>query len=229
MKFIFSLLVSMSILILYGCTSPPEPTARVTHYNYFLTLPKDYNQQETYPLILYLHGATMGSSDVSYHNSYGIGFYAQQNQDFPFIVVAPQSSDDWFTEPLDDILNEVIKEYKVDENRIYCTGYSLGGYGTFLMAFEYPSRFAAIAVVAGYGLPDRACEIKDLPVWMFHDSGDREVPYYMAQDMEQAFKDCGGDIRFSTYDLNSHGTHVQAYSSSELYDWFWSYSIGGGY
>ena len=229
MKIFFSNVSLFLILSFCACKSPPEPIARIVEYQYFVTLPKDYDQRESCPLILYLHGRSMGSSDVTYHNSYGIGLYAEQNDDFPFIVVAPQSSDEWFTEPLKNILDDVIQKYKVDEDRIYCSGYSLGGYGTFLMAFDYPTLFAAIAVVSGYGLPDKACTIKDLPVWIFHDSGDPEVPYYMAQDMEQALKDCGGDVRFSTFYLNSHGTHAQAYSDPQLYEWFLSHTSSGGF
>ncbi|MBC8180132.1 prolyl oligopeptidase family serine peptidase [candidate division KSB1 bacterium] len=228
MKSFLSKVSIFVLLIPFGCKSPPEPVTRIVDYNYFVTLPKDYDQRESCPLILYLHGAGMGSLDTTYHNAYGIGLYAEQHEDFPFIVVAPQSSDEWFTEPLKNILDEVINEFKVDEDRMYCSGYSLGGYGTFLMAFDYPTLFAAIAVVSGYGLPDKACTIKYLPVWMFHDSGDPEVPFYMAQDMEQALKNCGGDVRFSTFNLNSHGTHAEAYSGAELYEWFLSHSRDGG-
>lgn len=92
------------------------------------------------------------------------------------------------------------------------------------MAFDYPTRFAAIAVVAGYGLPDKACVIKDLPVWIFHDKGDPVVPYYMAQNMEQALENCGGDVRFTTYDFNTHGITNEAYFKTELYEWFLSHT-----
>jgi len=228
MKSIHSATIILLILIASGCKAPPKPTTYVVDYKYFVTLPKDYEQQESCPLILYLHGRSLGSSNIEFHKEYGIGKYAEEIQDFPFIIVAPQTSNEWRPDPLNNILKEVIKEYRVDEDRIYCSGYSLGGYGTFLMAFDYPSKFAAIAVVSGWGVPELACKIKDLPVWMFHDKGDPVVPYYMAQNMEQALENCGGDVRVTTYDSNSHGITNEAYFETELYEWFLSHTTGSG-
>ena len=218
-----SLFLCFWLFALVGCKSPPDPILTILAYQYITLLPDDYEQQASCPLIFFLHGRGGGDADVENFRLWGIGEYAEQHEDFPFIVVAPQTSGEWYVEPLDDILNEVIAEYKVDEDRIYVTGLSLGGYGTFLLSFAYPDRFAAIASVAGWGIPEEACKIADLPVWFFHDEGDPVVPFDWAQEMADSLVACGTDVRFTVYEDSTHDAWTEAYSNPELYDWFLSH------
>ena len=214
------LILPLLFFIFIGCQTPPEPTLTIESYKYFVILPNNYEQQDSCPAILFLHGRGGGTSSIENFNSYGLGQYAEQNTDFPFIIIAPQATDDWFTEPIDKILNSVSENYKVDQSRLYCTGYSLGGNAAFRLAVEYPDRFAALALVAGWGDTEDACEIKDVPVWIFHDSNDPVVPYSWALELETALVNCGGTVNFTTYQTDSHSYYNEAYFNPELYSWF---------
>lgn len=227
MRIQLSKLLIFFLLAIAGCKSPPDPIVRINYYKYFVMLPSDYEQQQSCPLILYLHGRNLVSEDIDTFKSYGLGRYADLHDDFPYVVVAPQTYEDWHPVGLNNVLNEVCENYHIDLNRIYCTGYSMGGHGTYLMAFEYPSRFAAIAPVAGWGIREKACKIKDIPVWIFHNIGDPVIPYALAQEMEQAIIECGGDVRVTTYNDNVHGGRDETYRNPDLYDWFLSHNRDG--
>jgi predicted peptidase len=161
--------------------------------------------------------------DIAEFNSYGMGDYANRTENFPFIIVAPQTSNDWYASLLDQTLNEIITAYSVDTNRIYLTGFSMGGWGTYLMATEYPTRFAAVAPVAGWWQSEDAYKLRDLPVWIFHDIGDTEVNYSFAQAMYDSLIAYGGDVRLTTYYNYVHNCWNETYADPALYDWFLSY------
>src|SRR5205823_3941888 len=103
----------------------------------------------------------------------GLPPVVERKEDFPFIVVAPQSPGrGWNPEALDALLDEVVSHYKVDKDRIYLTGLSMGGFGTWTLAAAHPGRFAAIAPICGGGDPKQADRLKGLPTWVFHGAKD---------------------------------------------------------
>ena len=210
-------------IFLWGCQSPPEPTLTIQSYNYHIMLPQNYYEQEKCPMILFLHGAGAGSVDINVFKSFGLGDYADAHEDFPFVVVAPQTMGDWIANVLNDVINAVVEQYNIDENRIYVTGFSMGGWGTFLVASEYPERFTAIAPVAGYGDPDQADKIKDVPVWMFHDVGDPVVSVEKSQAMFDALEAVGCDVELTLYYNYVHDAWHETYNNPELYEWFLSH------
>jgi predicted peptidase len=220
------LFLLIGFVILSGCKNmPPEPSVIITNYNYFLVLPDNYNLVDKCPLILFLHGASGGSAEIETFKSYGLGNYADAHPNFPFVVLAPQSPHEWFAEPLDDLLNQICQKYKIDTERIYMTGFSLGGFGSFYMAFEFPERFAAIAPVCGWGWPDQAWKISHLPVWMFHNDGDPEISVNYSHDMYDALVAAGNtEVKLTIYDSDSHNAWTRAYSDSSLYNWFLSHT-----
>lgn len=211
------------LFFLGSCKMPPESVLILESYKYFLRLPDNYDPQQKYPLILFLHGGGCGTAYIAEFDSYGLGAYANQTEDFPFIIVAPQTSDDWYANLLDHTLDEIVEHYSVDTDHIYVTGFSMGAKGTYRMAFEYPTRFAAIAPVAGYGETAEAYKIKLLPVWIFHDIGDTLVPYSYAEEMYDSLMAHGGDVRLTTYYNNNHNCWNETYANPELYDWFLSH------
>ncbi|MFQ5794344.1 MAG: aldo/keto reductase [Candidatus Bipolaricaulia bacterium] len=199
--------------------------------NYLLFLPKSYgaNPQKKWPLILFLHGIREWGNNLELVKRYGIAKVAEGQQDFPFITVSPQCPKySWWTtkvEALNALLDEVVTTYAVDTDRLYLTGFSMGGYGTWHLATAYPERFAAIAPVCGGGDSKQACALKDLPVWAFHGAKDRVVRLRVSQKMVSALKACGGNVRFTVYtDIGHDDASTQTYENPELYEWFLKYT-----
>ncbi len=117
-----------ALLALAGCDAvPPDATIRIQSYTYFVFLPTDYESRDAWPMILFLHGATQEVEEKEETLLYkAVPQYAAEHDDFPFIVIAPQSPppDTWFSEQLIDLLDEVVATLRVDEDRIYVTGLS---------------------------------------------------------------------------------------------------------
>lgn len=196
-------------------------------YRYIIFLPDGYDETDRrWPLILFLHGIGERGDDPQVLKCYGPLQWAEKHREFPFIVVAPQCprSSHWVEgegeiEKLHSLLDEVASIYRVDPDRIYVTGLSMGGRATWAMALEHPERFAAIAPVCGRSDPEKAYLLKELPVWVFHGAKDSVVPLERAEEMVQALKACGGDVRFTVYPDADHDAWTPAYGSPELYDW----------
>lgn len=190
--------------------------------NYFLYLPKNYNSaQEKFPLMLFLHGAGERGSDLNLVKRHGPPKLIDQGKDFPFIVVSPQCSENvwWSTDDLSALLDEIVEHYQVDEERIYVTGLSMGGFGTWALAEKYPERFAAIAPICGGGNPLTICKIGKLPIWVFHGAKDPVVSINESQQMVNALKNCGNNAKFTIYPETGHDAWTETYNNPELYDW----------
>jgi predicted peptidase len=152
---------------------------------YLLYLPIDYqNSDQRCPLVLFLHGIGERGADLELLKLHGIPKVIAQGTDFPFIVVSPQCSEDtiWTNEldALHALLEAIIEKYNVDHSRIYLTGLSMGGFGTWHLAATYPSLFAAIVPICGgttpfVGFPERIQVLKNVPVWAFHGAEDEVV------------------------------------------------------
>lgn len=192
---------------------------------YLLYLPKDYGKEplKKYPLILFLHGAGERGDDLELVKRHGIPKVVEKMENFPFIVVSPQCpSDSWWTvelEALKALLDEVTYRYEVDPDRIYLTGLSMGGFGTWAMAIKYPDLFAAIAPICGGGDPNKVCAIKHVPVWVSHGAKDNVVPLEQSEKMVKALQQCGGNVKFTVYPDAEHDSWTVTYDNPELYDW----------
>lgn len=173
-------------------------------------------------MILFLHGAGERGSDLDWVKRYGVAKIVEEQPDFPFIVASPQCprSQYWSVQLLSDLLDEVIDTYGVDPDRVYLTGLSMGGYGTWYLAAAQPHRFAAIAPICGGGDPDEACKLKTLPVWAFHGARDSVVPESESKEMVEALKACGGNVKYTVYPEAGHDSWTQTYNNPALYDWF---------
>ncbi len=194
--------------------------------NYLLYLPTDYkkNENKNWPLILYLHGIGERGSKLSQLVKHGIPKIVEEREDLPFITVSPQCRNDsfWFEQynALKVTLDEVISTYSVDDGRIYLTGNSMGGYGTWGLAIAYPELFAAIAPICGGGIPEDVCVLKDVPVWAFHGEMDDRVELKEGQKMVDALEKCGGNVKFTVYDGVGHDSWTRTYEDPALYRWF---------
>lgn len=189
---------------------------------YLLYLPENYEDQESWPLMLFLHGAGERGDDLNLVKVHGPPKLIEEGKHFPFIVVSPQvPAGEWWKTPfLDALLDEVIEQYNVDEDRIYVTGLSMGGFGTWELAMHYPNRFAAIAPICGGGNAFLACALRDVPIWNFHGEDDQVVPLDQSQAMVDALQRCNGNVRFTIYPETGHDSWTETYDNPELYEWF---------
>jgi putative CocE/NonD family hydrolase len=206
------------------------------HLNYLLYLPQGYgtDPNQKWPLILFLHGwGEVGNDlqDLERVLKHGIPKNVEQGTDLPFIVISPQlpAYALWESQAdaLNGLLDEVSANYAVDAGRIYLTGISRGGGGTWSLAIQYPHRFAALAPIASYGDPSQVCALRDVPVWAFHNTGDPVVAVQGVEPMVTMLRSCGGDVQFTVYPSAEHDSWTQAYANPDVYQWFLSHSRGG--
>lgn len=201
--------------------------------NYLLYLPKDYSatSKKSWPLMLFLHGAGERGTNLAKVAVHGPPkLVAQSKKDLPFIIVSPQcpTGERWKIEVLSALLDEVVAKHRVDKKRIYVTGLSMGGYGTWALANEYPERFAAIAPICGGGeiVPillasrEKKAALKSLGVWAFHGAKDPVVKLEESEKMVNAFKQIGAsDVRLTVYPEATHDSWTETYDNPKLYDW----------
>ena len=190
---------------------------------YLLYLPTKYGAaSEKHPLILFLHGSGERGKNLPLVKKHGPPKLVEERSDLPFIVVSPQLSlDNQFFNPqaVADLLDEVVGKYQVDTDRIYVTGLSMGGGGTWHVAALQPDRFAAIAPICGWTDPRDAVKLKRLPVWTIHGDIDGAVPYMETEQMVDALRDAGGDIKFTIHHGGGHDTWTSTYGMPEFYAW----------
>src|SRR6267142_4844090 len=198
--------------------------------NYLLFLPEGYaeNSDKKWPLMLFLHGAGERGSDVNKVKAHGPPKIVEKRKDFPFIVVSPQCPADswWRPYELVALLDEIQKDYRVDADRVYLTGLSMGGFGTWELASQYPQRFAAIAPICGGGNAAQVRRLKDLPIWVFHGDADSVVPVARSDEMVEALKKVGADVKYTRYEGIDHDSWTKSYANEELYEWMLSHKRG---
>lgn len=235
--------MSMTLIILFiSCASQIQkaPVGQTPHSfkkkitktlsaGYLLYLPKDYYQQteKNWPLILFLHGAGERGNDLSLVKKHGPPQLVENDMDFPFMVVSPQcpTGEVWSPDVVVALLDKIEETYRIDTKRIYLTGLSMGGFGTWETAIAYPNRFAAIAPICGGGEPLAVCQIKHVPTRVFHGAKDGVVPIKRSREMVAALKTCGGDVKFTVYPDAGHDSWTQTYNNADLYDWFLSHKL----
>lgn len=195
---------------------------------YLLFLPRDYDgdQAKKWPLIIHLHGSGERGDDIDRVRRNGPPKVAAARPDFPFVVAAPQCPKErfWEAAKVVALLDEVLEKYRCDPDRVYLTGLSMGGSGTWDTACHYPERFAAIAPVCGSGMPWRANYLKTVPAWAFHGAKDSGVPVERTEQMCEAMKKAGGDVKFTCYADLGHDCWTVTYDNPELYEWFLKHS-----
>jgi pimeloyl-ACP methyl ester carboxylesterase len=189
---------------------------------YLVTLPLGYDADaaKRWPIMVFLHGSGETGDNLELVKENGPPRLVAQGQNFPFILVSPQAPTyGWIPMQLNDFLDEIIAKYRVDPDRIYLTGLSMGGTGTWNFALSYPQRFAAIAPMAAGGDETDVEPLKDLPIWYFVGGKDGTVPV-SAHKMVQALKKVGSSVRFTEYPEAGHvDTWVRAYDDPAFYEW----------
>ncbi len=190
--------------------------------NYLLYLPKDYEQEKTkrYPLVLFLHGAGERGSELQKVGKHGPPKLAE-TKDFPCIIASPQcpANERWDAAALSQLLDQLESKLRVDKDRIYVTGLSMGGAGAWTLIAAEPQRFAAAAPICGVGAVSSAGSIKHLPIWVFHGTDDKAVPYSASESMVAALKAAGSQVKFTTYPGVGHDSWTATYDNPEFWTW----------
>lgn len=226
-------LVARATLAADAGQTPQTMTQQVEiKVNYLLFLPADHGKEQgkKFPLILFLHGAGERGEDVKDVMKHGPPKLVDGKTDSPaskFIVVSPQCPPNKWWQPHEVIalLDEVTKKHAVDPDRVYLTGLSMGGFGTWETAARDPERFAAIAPICGGGDPRRVRSLKDMPTWVFHGDKDTAVPVQRSIEMVDALKAAGNDAKFTRYPEAGHDSWTETYNNPELYEWFLKHKL----
>jgi len=190
--------------------------------SYLLYLPDNYFTGNDWPLLLYLHGASLRGNDIQQLKRYGPPAMIKNGTDFPFAVLSPQcpAGMDWSdTKLLIALLEKVLLQLDVDEDRVYLSGVSLGGAGAWSLALDYPGRFAAVAPICGYGDASRGASLSDVPIWVFHGVNDKIVPVSQSDKMVAAIRSAGGSPKYTRYKNDGHYIVGKVYGKEPLFDW----------
>lgn len=211
---------------------------------YRLLKPDNYDPKQIYPLVLFLHGAGERGTDNEKQLVHGVaGFASAENRvKYPCFLMAPQCPSaarwvevDWSadshkqpeqpSEPMQltlELLDALSKEFSIDSKRIYVTGLSMGGYGTWDIIGRRPDCFAAAAPVCGGGDETQAARIAKLPIWAFHGAKDGVVKPARSRNMIDALKKAGGDPKYTEYPTIGHNAWTPAYQDPEMFRWLFA-------
>ncbi len=203
-----------------------QETVTKEKLSYYLYYPQGYesNLEKEFPLLLFLHGGGESGDSLQSIKRNGPPKLIVEGKQFPFLILAPQNPYKrkwWNVRAVNQLLDSIVLNNRVDRRRIYLTGLSRGGGAAWEMAVQYPEKFAAMAVVCGMTpVPYAAWIDKKMPIWVFHGEEDKSIPISESEDMVNALKKMGYDVRFTRYPGVGHNSWIQAYNTDELYDWF---------
>jgi len=193
---------------------------------YLLYLPPEYEKQEKWPLVIFLHGAGERGDDLAKVKVHGPPKLIEEGKDFPAIVVSPQCANNrWWhqqTLELSALVDDIEKNYKVDQDRIYLTGLSMGGFGTWALGGYSPERFAALVPICGGGEAIAARSLTKVPIWVFHGAKDPIVPLKRSQDMVDVLERMKGNVKFTIYPDVQHDSWTETYADPELWKWLFA-------
>ncbi|NQU41029.1 MAG: dienelactone hydrolase family protein [Lentisphaerae bacterium] len=199
--------------------------SHVVESGYLVILPAAYQESEAaWPLILFLHGSGESGDDLDRVAAEGLPRRARE-VDLPFVIVAPQCprDDDWTfsgqERRLDALLSMVMRRYRIDRQRIYLTGCSMGGFAVWNFAMAHPNRFAAIVPICGRGRTSGAKTIRQLPIWVFHGEQDEAISVKASRKMVKALRAVGSPVKYTEYADGGHDVWTQAYRTPELFEW----------
>lgn len=238
------LIVVLTTVVMAGCMSKTNTVqsdqqtglfettvSRDVRLAYLLYLPKEYDTSEQkWPLVLFLHGAGERGDNLEVLKVHGPTKLAAAGKQFPFILVAPQCpKDGWWTAKTEDLaalVDHIAGAYRVDTSRLYVTGLSMGGFGTWGLILQYPDKFAAAAPICGGGDDVLArFRLQTMPVWVFHGAKDPVVPLAKSEQMVNALKQVGNpNVKFTVYPDAGHDSWTETYDNPEFYAWLLSHT-----
>ncbi|NOS72704.1 MAG: prolyl oligopeptidase family serine peptidase [Verrucomicrobia bacterium] len=226
-------------------TRPALPAQKFTFHvtckmetKFLFSLPDDYKpgSAQRWPLLFFLHGSGERGTNVQRAAIHGPLSHVKEGRSFPFIIVAPLCPEKqlWENAPLLRLLDHVTKKFAVDTSRIFLTGLSMGGYGTWSLGLAHPEKFAAIAPICGganainiiLGSRDKGVNFKNLPIWAFHGAKDDVVPVSESKRVVNLLRRNGAtNVKLTVYPETKHDSWKEAYRGTDLYEWFLSHSL----
>jgi predicted peptidase len=198
---------------------------------YQVFVPASYNKSKSFPLVIALHG--MGGDENSYFQAYGQGAFKTEAEKRGYIVACPKGRKPASMylgdaeKDVMDVIAEMKRDYNIDPDRIYLTGHSMGGFGTWSVATSHPDVFAALAPVSGGGNPPMMSKIAHIPQLVVHGDTDPTVPVERSRVMVAAAKKLGAEIKYIEVPGGDHG-NVVAPNFPAVFEWFDSHKRKGG-
>jgi predicted peptidase len=197
--------------------------SRQASIRYMISLPNGYNEsKQQWPLIFFLHGGSGRGDDINLVSRYGPPALAAKHPEYPFVVLSPQceKGEIWSdADLLIALLDNVVAHYRIDPDRIYLAGASLGGRGVLYLAYKRPERFAAVAALCSWAPNiDWARALRDMPIWIFHGDQDKTVPLGEAEDMVKALQAAGNEVKFTVLPGRGHDI-TDVFELPELTKW----------
>lgn len=193
--------------------------------DYVLYTPDAYkDSKKDFPLIVFLHGAGERGTDLSKVSVHGPLQYIKEGNKIDAVILAPQCPEGVYWQPHEvaALVKKVINENRIDENRVYLTGLSMGGYGVWATGGEYPELFAAMAPVCGAiyrPIYRNISHIQEMPIWVFHGALDDVVSPANSNEMVKTLKVAGSDVKYTVYPFANHNSWTETYNNPELYEW----------
>lgn len=201
-------------------------------YPYLLHIPSNIKSKSEsgWPLLVFLHGSGERGDDYELLKKHGPPMKVAKGEDMPFVVLTPQCplNQRWNPYAVNALIDHIIENHPIDTSRIYITGLSMGGYGTWDLAIKYPHKFAAIAPICG-GSDTNAWDapntISHLPIWAFHGALDEVVPFDNTVRIIKRLKESGSNPLLTIYPEAGHDSWTKTYNNPKLYEWLLSHRL----
>jgi predicted peptidase len=194
---------------------------------YWLYLPEDYDAKpsEKWPLVLFLHGAGERGDALEKVKIHGPPKLVAKGKQFPFILISPQvpMGDRWHADELAKLLDSLANTLRIDTQRLYVTGLSMGGSGTWSLVSAYPDKFAAAMPLCGRGDLEAVPKLAKTPIWVLVGGKDREQTVQSCEDMANALAKAGCKGRFTLYFELPHDCWTVTYDNPQTYEWLLSH------
>lgn len=199
-------------------------------YGYYEYLPADYSTTSEYPLVIYLHGLGEigdGEKDLYKLKVHGPHKLIEAGTDFPAVILTPQSVSWWDIDKIGAFVDWAFRNYAIDTTRLYVTGNSMGGGGTWLFAARFPEYPAAIVPICGAADTVNTANLAEIPVWAFHSLGDPVVDVKLTFEWIAGIKAAGGDPKATFYQNDLHDSWTETYENEEVWEWMFAQKKGG--
>ena len=242
-----SALSGVSDSMIESLTAESHAIEGVGKLPYRIYTPRPVEDETVYPLIVFMHGAGERGSDNTSQLKHGVGSIIRFIERFnkPAFVIAPQVADDhqWVDTPWSDdahvlpkspsasmslllgLIDSVNQTLPIDRRRIYITGISMGGFGTWDLLMRRPDEFAAAIPICGGGDETSAHLIRDIPVWVFHGGDDQVVKTHRSRNMIEALEGVAGRPRYTEYPGVGHDSWTVTYENPEVLHWLFEQTL----
>ena len=196
-------------------------------YDFWLYLPDSYEKAEELPLVMFLHGKSLSGDSLEMVLQYGSIHALFKGRAIDAIVVAPQAQKAWEPERVMALYDWIDDHYKVDSNRFYVLGMSMGGYGTLDVATAYPDKVAAAMAMCGGATGKELCSLSTLPLWIIHGTADELVPIRCSDRVVDSIRSCGDTTRliYDRIEGVNHSRLARVFYLKQTYDWLFSHSL----